>query len=130
MPATVVAAIGARDVQYEDPNQKGRLLALGGPRSPAFGPIAELAVRLKCEPTLMQLSELPLAHYDAEAARIRCPILGPPLRHILAKEGSIERLLLIVTEQAPPHSGDTITAGRLVARRLRDEFGSLITAVD
>lgn len=78
----------------------------------------------------MQLSGLLLAHYDEERDRIRCPILGPALRHVLAQEGSIERLLLIVTEQAPAHPNDTLTAGRSVARRLRDEFGPLIAAID
>lgn len=75
-----------------------------------------------------------LAEYPAAGDRLDAPLLLPQLRWLLehqAKQASTPiDLVLIATDQQPPHPQDTVYAAKLLARWLPERFPPGTLAVD
>lgn len=91
MAVALLTALG-----YSDLHQEGR------PLSPFREHSQRLLAEVEESPTLAQGLSL--------------PILGPIIRHLAARFGRVDYLLILGTDQSPPNPGDTVFAAQLIAR--------------
>ena len=128
----VVASIGNRDITYEDSN--------GKVWNPGFSPHAtELAKQLELDEgndaNLRAISAELLRRYRAggiEADSFEFPILRPGLEKVLTQVETIDKLLMIVTDQPAEvrfRTGDTIHCGELLAALVLDAFPGRVIEV-
>ena len=131
----VVASVGNRDVRYQLP-RGGRFL-LSDPKNETKT-VASSIDELNPPSTFRDVTKELLSQYQNNPAethnRFRFPILRPALDFILddIETNRIDHLMLIVTDQNPPHKDDTIHCGALIKKVINDyrNIGQKIDHID
>ena len=122
----VIAALGVRDIRYkpEEPEEGGCFYNPG-----VASDAKELSGLLDCDNNLRAISQELYERYKKDkagrTARLRFPILRPALTWVLKEAGTIDKLLLVVTNQddhVPQRVRDTVFCGDLLELLVRDHW--------
>ncbi len=132
MSTVVVASVGNRDVRYQSSHGGRFLLA-----DPNDTKTVANDIGLNPRSTFREVTEELRLQYEMAPPMVthnqfRFPILRPALDFILNETNHIDRLMLIVTNQNPPHGNDTIHCGALIKKVIKNNrnIGNNIGHID